>query len=257
MTASNGLEPEAPEAVLFDLDDTLYPERQFVDGGFRAVGSLLAAELGLDGAAIHDRLWELHAARGRHAAHGRGRLFDALLAEHGVADEDLVRACLVVYRTHAPALSALPGVERLLERLATGGAGLGLVSDGIASVQWRKLAALPGIADWLDVVIMTDELGDGHAKPAPTAFRVGCRLLEVEPAAAVYVANDPRKDFRGAREAGLRTVRFGAMPDEGAGMDRSFADADDADIAADSIEALARILGVDGPARPDHEVTIP
>jgi putative hydrolase of the HAD superfamily len=250
MSASNGHEPAAPEAVLFDLDDTLYPERQFVDGGFRAVGSLLAAELGIDGAAVHDRLWDLH------ASHGRGRLFDALLAEHGVADEDLVRACLIVYRTHAPALTAVPGVERLLERLATRGAGLGLVSDGIASVQWRKLAALPGVADWLDVVIMTDELGDGHAKPAPTAFRVGCRLLEVEPGAAVYVANDPRKDFRGAREAGLRTVRFGALPDEGAGMDRSFADADDADIAANSIEALARILGVDGPARPDHEVTI-
>ena len=229
------------EAVLFDLDDTLYPEHEFVDGGFRAVAAVLAGQLGLDSTGLHARLWELHATR------GRGRLFDDLVAEvAGRADGDLVRACVLVYRTHAPHLAPFPGVEGLLERLVGLGAGIGLVSDGIASVQWRKLAALPGIARAMDVVVMTDELGDGHAKPAPTAFRVACRLLGVEPGAAAYVANDPRKDFRGAREAGLRTVRFGSLPDEGGGMDRSFLDADDADVAAESIEALARALGVPG-----------
>src|SRR5262245_10324231 len=241
MIETDGHEPRAPEAVLFDLDDTLYPEHEFVDGGFRAVAALLATELDLNAAELHDRLWALHARQ------GRGRLFDALLAEHGAVDDDLVRACLLVYRTHAPNLTAFDGMEALLERLASAGVGIGLVSDGIPSVQWRKLAALPGIADWIDVVVMTDELGQGHAKPAPTAFRVACRLLGVEPGDAIYVANDPRKDFKGAREAGLRTVRFGAMPDEGAVMDRSFADADDADTAAESIDSLARILGAGGP----------
>lgn len=238
-----GGRPVPPLAVLFDLDDTLYPEHQFVDGGFRAVAGLVGRGLGLPAGELLDRLWSLHAERGRR------RLFDALLAEHGAADDpDLVRASLLVYRTHAPDLVPFPGIAELVATLDEADVPLGLISDGIASVQWRKLAALPSIARHLDVVVMTDELGQGHAKPASTAFRIACRLLGVEPVDAVYVANDPRKDFRGAREAGLRTVRFGAMPDEGGGMDRSFADADDADIAAPSIESLARILGAGRPA---------
>jgi putative hydrolase of the HAD superfamily len=243
VTGTNGRGAGAPRAVLFDLDDTLYPEHEFVDGGFRAVARLVATELGGDEAAHRERLWALH------AGHGRGRLFDTLVDEAGGGDDPaLLRACILVYRTHAPRLAPFAGMERVVAGLDEAGVRLGLVSDGIASVQWRKLAALPELARHLDVVVMTDELGQGHAKPAPTAFRVACRLLGVEPTDAVYVANDPRKDFKGAREAGLRTVRFGAMPDEGAGMDRSFADADDADIAADSIESLARILGAGRPA---------
>ena len=226
--------PRRLRAVLFDLDDTLYPEKAFVDGGFRAVARFLAERVPRSEADLADRLWALHAIE------GRGRLFDTLLEELGVDhDVDLVLACLLVYRSHPIALEPFPGVHSTLAELRTAGVRTGLVSDGHAAVQRRKLAGLGSIAARLDVVVMTDELGPAYAKPSPMAFRVACRILDVPPSLTTYVGNDPRKDFLGAREAGLHTIRLGNLPDEGGTMDVQFGAADDADIIVGSFHELS------------------
>jgi putative hydrolase of the HAD superfamily len=199
-----------PAAVLFDLDDTLYAERRYVDGGFAAVAAFLSPLTGRSAEALTSRLIALHDEQ------GRGRLFDTLLAELGrIHDPDLVLACLLVYRTHTPILEPFPGVVEALATLRAAGIRTGVVSDGHAATQHRKLAALPDVLDRLDAVVMTDDLGPGHAKPSPTPFRVAALLLGIRPVDAVYIANDRRKDFHGAREAGLRTIRVGRQPDEG------------------------------------------
>jgi putative hydrolase of the HAD superfamily len=223
-------------AVLFDLDDTLYPERQFVDGGFGAVASFLAGASARPAPDLAARLRELH------ERDGRGRLFDTLLAELGLdGDPDLVPACLLVYRSHDVEITPYPGAIAALDRLRDAGIRTGVVSDGNAAVQERKLRGLDDLAKRLDVVVLTDDLGPGRAKPSPIGFRVACRLLEVSPSTTIYVGNDPRKDFAGARAAGLRTIRIGPVPDVG-GSTTSTAPADDADVTADSFDALSTML---------------
>ena len=223
-------------AVLFDLDDTLYPEHQFVDGGFRAVARFLARLSGRPEAGLAARLWQLH------TRDGRGRLFDTLLDEIGLGgDLDLVPACLLVYRSHPTRLEPFPGVRELLEDLRAAGVRTGVVSDGNAAVQSRKLAGLGPVADLLEAIVLTDLLGPGFAKPSPVPFRVACRLLDVPPAGTIYVGNDPRKDFHGARSAGLVTIRIGPLPDEG-GSAAIAVGADDADLALDSFDSLATTL---------------
>ena len=224
-------------AVLFDLDDTLYAEHQFVDGGFGAVAHLLAGVSGRSELDLADRLWKLH------RRDGRGRLFDTLIAELGLdGHPDLAPACLLVYRSHPTRLTPAPGAIATLGWLRGAGIRTGVVSDGNAAVQGRKLTGLAGLAGLLDVVVMTDDLGPGHAKPSPVPFLVACRLLDVEPSTTIYVGNDPRKDFAGARRAGLRTIRIGAIPDEGGPAAIEVAAADDADLAVDSYDALSTML---------------
>lgn len=244
---------EPRRAVVFDLDDTLYPEHQFVDGGLRAAASLLARELpeaarrGVE--ALVARLWELH------GIHGRGRLFDLIVQElAGAPDPTLVLAAVHAYRTHPPKLEPFEGIADLVRAMAREGVALGVVSDGLSSVQQRKLEGLGPMAADFEVVVMTDELGPGRAKPSPAGFLVACRRLGVAPANATYVGNDDRKDFRGARAAGLATIRFGRRPDEGGAVDRRRSEADDAtpaddldpadrpDHAADTIADLTRLL---------------
>ena len=229
-----------PAAVLFDLDDTLYRERDFVDGGFAAVAAFLAPIAGAPAPDLAARLIALHDAQ------GRGRLFDTLLGERGLAsDSDLVLACLLVYRTHSPKLEPFPGAVDGLRELRRAGIRTGIVSDGQAATQHRKLAALPDVEAELDVVVMTGDLGTEHAKPSPSAFLVACRLLAVSPGETVYVANDSRKDFIGARAAGLRTIRAGGPPDEGrATMTATPPDAgSDADRVVDTAgDAVAALL---------------
>lgn len=234
-----------PSAVLFDLDDTLYPERQFVDGGFRAVARFLAPLTGERAVTLASRL------RALHDRDGRGRLFDTLLAELGRPDDrDLILACVLTYRTHRPRLTLFPGAVEAIGAVRAARIPIGLVSDGHAAVQRRKLAALPEVARHLDAVVLTDELGAAYWKPSPVAFRVACRLLGAEPSRAVYVGNDPRKDFVGAREAELRTIRTGRFPDEGGATMGAIDEGADADVVVGAMADLAAaVLGGEPAAR--------
>jgi putative hydrolase of the HAD superfamily len=227
-----------PAAILFDLDDTLYPERQFVDSGFAAVARFLGSVTGRSPDELARRLIVLH----DHL--GRGHLFDTLLAELGrPVDRDLVLACVLTYRTHAPSLQPFPGVVDALGAVRDAGIRTGLVSDGHAATQHQKLSALPDVQRMLDVVVMTGDLGDQHAKPSQMPFLVACRLLGVAPTDAIYVANDSRKDFLGARGAGLRTIRVGRPPDEG-GSSMNDVSGTEADLIMNTIgEALPAMLG--------------
>lgn len=228
-----------PAAVLFDLDDTLYPERSFVNGGFAAVGRFLAGPLGKPADELTDRLVVLHDTM------GRGALFDHLIREatgHVVAD--LVLASVLIYRTHEPRLEPFPGTIEALDGLRSAGVRTGLVSDGHSATQKRKLDALAGVADRLDAVVFTDDIGREHAKPSATPFRVACRVLDVAPSECVYVANDARKDFIGARAAGLRTIQVGRPPDEGRATmpGEPVEPANDADVVLDNVGSAVRYL---------------
>jgi putative hydrolase of the HAD superfamily len=229
--------PVPVHAVLFDLDDTLYPEHQFVDGGFQAVARFVATRTGLPETALTARLWQLH------ERDGRGRLFDMLLDETGLGTEPgLVQACIDLYRTHPPSLDPLPGVQVAVSAIRGEGIATGVVTDGTAAVQRRKLRALGELSRGFDVIVLTDELGPGKAKPSPAPFLLACRLLNVEPVASVYVGNDPVKDFRGARDAGLFTIRAGLLPDNGGATTPSFRPADDADVLLGSMASLPQLL---------------
>ena len=63
------------------------------------------------------------------------------------------------------------------------------------------------------------------------------------PALTTYVANDPRKDFVGARDAGLRTIRVGHVPDEGGCQTwRTFDPSADADRTVERFADLSAAL---------------
>ncbi len=235
---------DSVKAVLFDLDDTLYSEAAYVHSGFAAVAAFLAPRLQTQATTLAARLDALH------QRDGRGRLFDTLLAEQGVVDPNniLALASVVAYRTHVPQLTPFWQVVPVLDQLRAARIKIGVVSDGLASVQRTKLRAMTELVARLDAIVLTDELGPEYHKPSPVPFRVACVLLGVEPADAAYVGNDPRKDFTGARAAGLRTIRVGEWPDEG-GTQISDYFIDDADEQISPFAALPAALGLACPRR--------
>ena len=54
-----------PRAIVFDLDDTLYPYRAFVRSGFRAVGQRLAEERGVSVTSVLRALRQASSVPGR------------------------------------------------------------------------------------------------------------------------------------------------------------------------------------------------
>ena len=217
-------------AVAFDLDDTLYPETQFVFGGYRAVAATVRRRHGFDiYAELADRF-----ARGE-----RGDLFTPVLRGHfDAVREEEIQELVRVYRTHRPELRPYDDVVPTFEALRAAGLPLALISDGRLDVQRRKLEAT-GLAPWFAAVVFPDQWGREFWKPHPRPFEECARLLRLTPPDLAYVGDNPAKDFSGARALGFRTVRIRRSD----GLHRAV-DADpahDADVTIDHLDP-ARLM---------------
>lgn len=186
--------------VVFDLDDTLYMERDYVRSGFSAVASF-AAKGNIDQAALFDNfLWDTF-ERGV-----RGRNFDLFIERFDLSQRLSVAELVSVYRHHHPTIRLLPGAADLIKDLRMRAIPLGLISDGPVVGQSAKLKAL-GADRLLEVVILTDEWGTEYRKPHDRAFITmeqymsGARPL-------VYIADNPAKDFIAAKRRGWGTIRI-------------------------------------------------
>ncbi len=188
------------KAILFDLDNTLYPEEEFVISGLRAAAQCLANHFHLDAETLLDKM--LQTLR----AHGRGKVFDILLQELAIDPAAWLPTLLLVYRSHRPVLSLSSQTAAILRSLKDRGLRLGLVTDGLASAQRRKIDAL-GLDAYMDAIVCTGELGKAFAKPSPIPFKVALTLLDVETKDAAYVADDIGKDFAGPNQLGMKSVQ--------------------------------------------------
>jgi putative hydrolase of the HAD superfamily len=184
--------------LVFDLDDTLYDERTYVESGLHAVAAMGADVYGLDaGASFRFMVRVLD-------DEGRGAIFDKWLSAHGAHGKTRVQACVRVYRHHTPRLALNDDAKVLLPKLTD--YPLYLVTDGHKLVQHRKIEAL-GIAPLFRKVFITHRYGIRHAKPSTYCFE---RILEREKTgweSLTYVGDNPAKDFVNLNRAGAHTVR--------------------------------------------------
>ncbi len=186
-------------AVVFDLDDTLYPYRRFKLSGFLAVARHLEATRALDA-----RLGFAALAGAAHSHH-RGRELQACLEQYDLPAADLP-TLIDVFRHHAPSLRLGRAAARVLARLRHDGWRVGVVTNGQPTIQARKIDAL-GVSALVDTVVYAMACGHGGGKPAPEPFAAVARQLDVPPAWTVFVGDDERCDVGGARAAGMLAVR--------------------------------------------------
>ncbi|MDQ0644572.1 HAD family hydrolase [Microbacterium murale] len=182
---------------VFDLDDTLYLERDYVRSGFMHIGDVSRDRYGIDG--IGEHAWSLF-ERGT-----RGNTFD-LVAAHFALPTDATRVFIEEYRNHDPAIELQPDALSYLQNLPDDAVGTGVITDGHAEGQWRKLHAL-GIDDVLDNIVVTGEHGQGWTKPSENAFRLIESRFPGPGIEFVYFGDNPMKDFNAPHQLGWRTVR--------------------------------------------------
>ena len=192
------------KAVLFDLDDTLWS----------IVPVIIRAEAVLfDWLVVHApnvaRQFTIEAMRARrmaliaanpHFAIDLWALRHAVLTDVFIScgeDAAKVNHAMAVFSAARNAVTpfedVLPALTRLHGRVA-----LGSISNGAAD-----LAAI-GLAHYFQVSVAAHRIGT--AKPDPAIFLAACEELDVAPAEAVYVGDDPLLDVAGAQKAGLRAV---------------------------------------------------
>ena len=207
-----------PDAVLFDLDDTIFDH---VFTGRNALGQLRRAQAFLRRRPLRE-VWAEYSRllEAVHPAVAAGLLdltaarlerFRRLAEFCGVRVSEAEAASLSrSYRSHYQALRRpVPGVRRVLERLH-GRTIVGVVTNNQVAEQEEKLSFL-GVRDLVDFLVISE--GVGVSKPDPRIFEIALERAAAEPTEAVMVGDSWENDVIGARAAGIRAVwfnRFGA-----------------------------------------------
>lgn len=184
--------------IVFDIDDTLYLERDYVRSGFNAVGRWLQDSRGVAG--FGAAAWELFESG------VRGDTFDRALVAVGLEKTpELIRELVSRYRNHEPEIAMLDDAAWAVNVYRAVGP-IAFITDGPVASQRAKARAL-GLYDLSVHVILTGELGEGFGKPHPRAFELVAARTEASPSACVYIADNPLKDFRAPRMLGWKTIR--------------------------------------------------
>ena len=176
------------KGIIFDLDDTLYNEKQYIRSGYRAVEKYL----GIPGAA--EEMWRFF--------ENNEPAIDSYLAKI----DQLARKieCLKIYREHMPEISLREDVVQHIQDLKCRGIKIGIITDGRPTGQWNKIRAL-GLEEMVDDIIVTDELGgEQFRKPCDIAFRIMQRRWRIPFEQIMYVGDNIHKDFQAPKQLGMQ-----------------------------------------------------
>lgn len=189
---SRGDDTRSIKGVIFDLDDTLYSEKQYIKSGYKKIGEFLGRE------EAEEKLWEYF--------EGGKQAVDEYLAEIGMKEKK--SECLMVYRNQVPEIELYDGVKELIHELKQKGVKVGIITDGRTEGQKAKLKAL-GLDKMIDDIIITDELGGiQFRKPNDISFRIIQNRWRLSFEQIIYVGDNPNKDFQAPKQLGMRWVCY-------------------------------------------------
>lgn len=187
------------KVIVFDLDDTLYPEIEYVKSGFRAVAGYLHSHYSLPRNEVYEEMLKVLEAE------GRGAVFNKVLEKHNLKTKHRITQCLSAYRLHIPEISLPDTTVNCLNRLKN--IPKYIVTDGNKVVQYNKVKAL-GVESYMNQVFITHRYGVKHAKPSPYCFSLIQKKEVCQSENILYIGDNPKKDFVGIKPFGYKTVRI-------------------------------------------------
>ncbi|MDO5415016.1 MAG: HAD hydrolase-like protein [Bacillota bacterium] len=185
------------KAVIFDLDDTLFDEKEYVKSGYNAVAKELTQ---VDN--CKDKLLQAF-KKGKPA-------IDTVLYEEEIFEAKLKERCLRIYREHMPTIHLSNETVRTLEVLSGSDIKLGLITDGRPEGQRAKIKSLQ-LENFFskEHIVITDELGGiNFRKPNPRAFCLLQEKFNVQFNEMVYVADNIEKDFIAPNKLGMKSIWY-------------------------------------------------
>ena len=186
--------------TVFDLDDTLFKERDFVTSSFKVIAR------GADrrGIISYEKALAILCA-GRDGGMAFSSLAEEVAARApgcGLTEEWMVNT----YRTHTPDIKLDDATESVLAALRERGETLGLITDGRSNTQRAKIKAL-GLERFIEPrnILVSGETGFDKTHREPFDM-----IMMRNPAERryVYVGDNSAKDFIWPNKLGWLTVQL-------------------------------------------------
>lgn len=178
--------------VVFDLDDTLYKEVDFLKSAYKEIAVFLSKETDKNHGVIYNNMMEYYK--------NGANTFKEIL-EFTQSKNTTVEQLITIYRNHSPNITLDIETEELLKRLKKGNVRMGLITDGRSKQQRNKIEALK-LRDYFKDIIISEEFGS--EKPDIKNFKyfndkyLGCQFL--------YIGDNTAKDFIAPNKLGWLTV---------------------------------------------------
>lgn len=183
-------------AVLFDIDDTLFPSSEFASLARKnAQRAMIAA--GMD--ATEEQAQQEHFRIIKKYGSNYGRQLD-LLASRFPCKKRLraIAAGIAAYHDAKASIHPFPHAQSTLMHLQKKGYALCIASEGKAIKQWDKLVRL-GLDLFFSHVFIT-------RKKSPSFYRACAHRLRLSPSQCLMVGNHPKKDFSFSKKAGMHSL---------------------------------------------------
>jgi putative hydrolase of the HAD superfamily len=201
-----------PEVLLFDLDDTILHftagqpdcwqlalERHVPQ---RTDHATLLEAIGVEGS----EFWAPagRAFWGRQNMHAARRLIAcSALAGHGISLDLCHRIADEMTERKEELVRPFDGAVEVLAALRQRGHRLGLLTNGSAEFQRRKLTRF-ALEPLFDIILIEGELGYG--KPDQRVFGAALAHFDVQAARCCMIGDNLEADIGGAREAGITAI---------------------------------------------------
>lgn len=200
----------APQAIIFDTDNTLYAYRQPHARAMAAAETKAVRLLGVEAtdvrAAFSRARGEVKRQLGNTASsHSRLLYFQRGIELLGRKTQLVITLDLeqTYWRTFLSHCELFPGVHDFLLALRSNGIGTAIITDLTAQIQFRKIIYF-GLEECFDYVVTSEEAGADKPQEAP--FRLAIDKLGVEPRDIWMVGDHPVNDVAGARPFGITTL---------------------------------------------------
>jgi len=164
--------------IIFDLDDTLYPEVHYLKSAYKEIAALLTKSEPdkLERSMFNDYLL------------GKD-VFSILVSSYPQSiynKSDLIK----IYRSHIPEIRLVENADLFIEFLRKNNIPLGIITDGRSITQRNKIQSL-GLTDMLKEVVISEEFGT--EKPNENNFKYFEKKFPDKQ--FTYIADNTKKDF--------------------------------------------------------------
>lgn len=178
--------------IVFDLDDTLYNELDFLKSAYKSIALFLEPH---NWKQLYSRMFSMYRSK--------INVFEFLANNYDIETSALVER----YREHKPDIELFDGALNLLTEIKRKNGKIAIITDGRSMTQRAKLEGL-GILHFIDKIIISEEIGS--EKPNVANFKAVEN--SISRSNHYYIADNLKKDFIAPNSLGWKSI---ALVDNG------------------------------------------
>lgn len=178
--------------VVFDLDDTLYKEVDFLESAYKEIAIFLESSIHISRTQVYKEMLDWYYA-GANA-------FKEVLERYPTSDVDIDKL-LSFYRNHIPDIQLSEDHTSTLESIINMNIPLGIMTDGRITQQRNKIKALE-LENYIVDILISEEFGS--EKPDRCNYEFFMKRYPDHH--YFYIGDNTKKDFITANQLGWTTV---------------------------------------------------